>query len=237
MRMAPIARAPLDVGGAPAERTTHFRPRADVELALLQPQHGYRFNADSVHLVQFAHTARTVQVVADLGAGCGVIGISLLALGAAKRGLFVEIDEEQAARCARNLLRNRVRGEVLAGDVAQQVAGDDGCGLVVCNPPYFAPDEGRKPGDPRRTQARFGAIASFTHAAARLCGARGRACFVYPAGSALRLFDVLRAAGLEPKRLAWVHSRADAPARLVLVEARRGRPGGMIVEAARIDQL
>lgn len=189
-----------------------------------------------MHLVQFAHVGRPVDTLCDLGAGSGVIGISLLALGAARRGLFVELDPDQAGRCARNLTHNALLGEVVAGDVEHAVAAH-ACGLVVCNPPYYAPEEGRVPHDGARLRARFGGITSFVRAAARFCAARGRACFVYPAHSSLRLLEALRHCGLEPKRLGWVHPRADLPARLILVEAKRGKPGGMLVESARIERL
>jgi tRNA1Val (adenine37-N6)-methyltransferase len=49
-----------------------------------------------------------------------------------------------------------------------------------------------------------------------------------------RLTDVLagmRQAGLEPKRLRCVHARSGEPARMVLVEGRRGGAAGMAVEA------
>lgn len=205
-------------------------------LTLVQPEQGYRFNADSIHLVHFARTGRPVDTLCDLGAGSGVVGISLLSLGAARRGLFVELDAEQASRCVRNLADNQLVGEVVVADVEHATASRV-CDLVVCNPPYHAPGEGRRPSDPARIQARFGGIASFVRAAATFCSPRGRACFVYPAHTSLRLLEALRNSGLEPKRMSWVHSRSSAPARLVLVEAKRGRPGGMLVEAPRIEQL
>lgn len=215
-----------------------FRPAPGITLSLVQPESGYRFNADSIHLVHFARVGAVapVDTLADLGAGCGVIGISLLALGAARRGAFLELDADQAARCTHNLAQHQLQGEVLVGHVADTTPPRP-CGLVVCNPPYFAPDEGRTPQDHGRTQARFGGIEHFVRAAARCCAPKGRTCFVYPARSAMRLLEALKRAGLEPKRVAWVHARPGAPARLILVEARRGKPGGLVVEAARIEQL
>lgn len=221
---------------ARVDRTTLLRPAPHLELALHQPERGYRFNADSIHLVHFAATGRAVDALCDLGAGCGVIGLSLLALGAAKRGTFVELDAEQAARCERNLRENGLAGDVVHADV-EGLDATAPCGLVVCNPPYFAPDEGRPSPDPDRTRARFGGIERFTSAAARACGPRGRACFVYPAGTSMRLLAALRGSGLEPKRMRWIHPRAEAPARLLLVEARAGRPGGLVVESPRIEEL
>lgn len=205
-------------------------------LSLHQPVRGYRFGADSLHLVHFAHTGRTVATLADLGAGCGVVGLALLALGAAQEGTFVERDALQAERCARNLDDNALSGHVYASDVATLQAPRR-CGLVVCNPPYFEAAEGRASPDPAKRLARTGELRPFVQAAARWGAPASRICFVYPAATALRLFDALAAAGLHLSRLAWVHSRATEPARLVLVEARAAGRGGLRVEAPRIELL
>jgi len=63
-----------------------------------------------------------------------------------------------------------------------------------------------------------------------LLGRRGRVCFVYPARDVVRLVGTLLAAGLEPKRLQFVHAKRDRPARICLVEATRGKPGGLVTE-------
>ena len=55
-------------------------------------------------------------------------------------------------------------------------------------------------------------------------------CFVYPARDVVRLVGTLRAAGLEPKRMQFVHAKRDRPARICLVEATPGKPGGLITE-------
>lgn len=204
-------------------------------LQLLQPTRGYRFNVDSLHLIEFAARGRTVDVVCDLGAGCGVVGLGLLALGYARRALLVELDAEQAAHCDENLRFHGLTGETLHADVA--AVKPSPAGLVVCNPPYFSALEGRLPSNAMRSRARVGSLELFTRAAGRITGARGRACFVYPARSATNLMDSLRKAGLEPKRLCFVHPRPAEPARLVLVEAKPGRAGGLVVEPPLTDQL
>ncbi len=99
--------------------------------------------------------------------------------------------------------------------------------MVVCNPPYFEPGRGRPAKTPARARARAGELSHFTAAARALLGRRGRACFVYPASELLALTTALRAAGLEPKRLRFVHASAGAPARIVMVEAVAGKPGGL----------
>lgn len=201
-------------------------------VRLLQPDDGYRVNADSLLLADFARGARAdrpARLVVDLGAGVGALAIFLLAEGAAERALLVERDPEQAARARENLARNGLaaRAEVHVGDVADVDALPRGVGdLVVCNPPYTEPGRGRvaKGG---RAGARAGRLDAFTRAARRVLGARGAACFVYPSRDCPRLFAELGEAGLHPKRARFVHSTLARPARVVLVRAQPGRPGGL----------
>jgi tRNA1Val (adenine37-N6)-methyltransferase len=65
---------------------------------------------------------------------------------------------------------------------------------------------------------------------------RGRACFVYPAGELTTLLATLRSSGLEPKRISLVHSKAEEPARVVLVEAVPGKRGGLVVSPPLIER-
>jgi tRNA1Val (adenine37-N6)-methyltransferase len=208
-------------------------------LALWQPARGqgYRTNADALLLAAFAAPAGGGLVV-DLGAGVGAVALAL-ALGAPRaRVLLVELDEDACALARANVRENglEARAEVATGDVlavARRRAGE--AALVVCNPPYVAPGRGRAPAAPR-ARARMGELGPFVRAARALLGRRGRACFVFPATDALALLAELRAGGLEPKRLRSVHPRVDAPARVVLVEARPAKPGGLVVEPPLVER-
>ena len=69
----------------------------------------------------------------------------------------------------------------------------------------------------------------FLAAAAYLLRPKGRLALIYSAGRAVELLAALGAAGLEPKRLRWVHSFAGDAAVLVLVEAVKGGRSGVDV--------
>lgn len=204
-------------------------------VALVQPARGggYRVNVDAILLAEFAAASgRRARAAFDLGSGVGAVGLSLLHLGAAARVTMVEIDKGLAALAEVNARENgwvdAVR--VVAGDVravAREHAG--AADLVVCNPPYVPPGRGRPP-SAAHARARSGDLGAFLDAARAVCGRRGRACFVYPAGESTTLLAELRARGLEPKRLRFVHAKALAPARVALVECRAGKPGGLVVE-------
>jgi tRNA1Val (adenine37-N6)-methyltransferase len=210
-------------------------------VALRQPAkgEGYRANVDALLLAAFARSERVSKLAYDLGAGSGAVGLALLALAATERVVLVEADGAASEAARANLETNgwADRGEVLACDVGDAArlppAGAD---LVVCNPPYVAPGKGRAPKRPGTARARSGELVPFTRAARRVLGRRARACFVYPARELGALWSALLDAGLVPKRLRAVHADANARARIVLVEACPGKPGGLSIEPPFVER-
>jgi tRNA1Val (adenine37-N6)-methyltransferase len=237
-------------GGALGESSS-FEATQDAlfggSLVLYQPARGtgYRTNVDALLLAWFAATPlpvsarpdaiapevpRPAAAAFDLGAGVGAVGLALLRFGAAHRVVLVEIDEQPAAMARRNLDANgwADRGEVVRGDVRDVARSRQGeAALVVCNPPYTAPGRGRVPAAEAR--ARCGELEVFVHAARQVAGKRARVCFVYRAQELGTLLATLTHEGLHAKRMRFVHGTPEAPARIVLVEAQAGRPGGLFV--------
>ena len=218
-----------------ATRDTLFGGR----LLLFQPARGtgYRTNVDALLLARFAAATRTAAVAFDLGAGSGAVGLTLLRLGAARHVVFVEIDDVTSAMARRNLEANgwADSGEVVRGDVrdiARLRRGE--AQLVVCNPPYTAPGHGRV--SAVEDTARCGDLGAFVRAARQLAGRRARVCFVYRAHESAALLATLAAEGLHGKRMRFVHGTQQAPARIVLVEAHAGRPGGLFVLPPLIER-
>jgi tRNA1Val (adenine37-N6)-methyltransferase len=220
-------------------------------VVLFQPPRGggYRTNVDALLLAGFAAsppaapgsvppgtgpglraTSKVPPLAFDLGAGVGAVGLALLRLGAARRVVFVEIDEHPAAMARRNLDANgwTDRGEVVRADVRDVARARRGeAALVVCNPPYIAPGKGRVRAAEAR--ARSGELGIFIEAARQLAGRKARVCFVYPAAELGPLLGRLAAEGLHAKRVRFVHGTPEAPARVVLVEAQAGKAGGLHV--------
>ncbi len=242
-------------GGVLADSTA-FEATQDAlfggSVVLFQPQRGtgYRTNVDALLLAGFAAGpspsltplrrdahAKLPPVVFDLGAGVGAVGLALLRFGAARRVVFVEIDEAPAAMARRNLDANgwTNRGEVIRGDVRDVARARRGeASLVVCNPPYVAPGRGRVA--PAQAHARVGDLGTFVEAARQVAGRRARVCFVYPAQELGVLLARLAAEGLHAKRMRFVHSTATGPARVVLVEAQAARAGGLAVLPPLIER-
>jgi tRNA1Val (adenine37-N6)-methyltransferase len=106
-------------------------------------------------------------------------------------------------------------------------------GLAVANPPYRREHSGRTCLEPARTRARFeggGGVEEFTQCAARLLRQGGRFAMVHLSERVAELLGRLSAAGLEPKRIRFAHSKAGEPSRLFLMESVRGGRPGVVVE-------
>jgi tRNA1Val (adenine37-N6)-methyltransferase len=222
-------------------------------VVLFQPERGsgYRTNVDALLLAGFAaaplatsgrrvagHGSSARPLAYDLGSGVGAVGLSLLRFGAARHVVFIEIDESPAAMARRNLDANgwSGQGEVVHGDVRDVALIRPGeAELVVCNPPYVGLGRGQV--SPSEARARMGELSTFVQAARQLAGRRARVCFIYPAAELVTLVSTLQSHGLHAKRLRLVHATPTAPARVVLVEARAGRAGGLTVQPPLVERV
>jgi tRNA1Val (adenine37-N6)-methyltransferase len=206
-------------------------------LPLLQPARGYRVNVDALWLAHFTRQAKPARRCLDLGSGVGAVGLALLLNEGARSATLLDVDDALVALARRNAdgagLGDRV--DVVTADLHARLPAAlvHAFDLVVANPPYGVSGAARPSKDARRARARTGSrdtLAAFARAARQALGAAGRACFVFPATDLERLLAALRSTGLEPKRMRLVHPLPQAPARVVLVEAKPARAGGLRVE-------
>jgi tRNA1Val (adenine37-N6)-methyltransferase len=209
----------------------------DGAVELLQPARGYRVSIDSLLLAAFV-ARRRVRRLVDLGAGVGAVALAIDHLAGVSRAVLIEREPELAELARRNVARAGIEADVLVADLAaglpRGLAGS--ADVVVSNPPFFDAERARASRDPAAARARFGPLAPFLRAAGKaLASSRARAAFCYPARSLEQLLAGADAAGLVAKRLRFVHPRIDEPARLALVELRRARPGGLVVEAPLVE--
>ncbi len=231
--------------GAPrtvAEARDYF-PRG-----LSQPATGYRFSLDALLLAEFATLSGVIRV-ADLGCGCGVIGLALLLRQARARTPLrpgrelhvtgIDQNPEMIACALENAARLGFdqRYAAVQADVAALRGRTDpapeSVDLVVCNPPYRDPASGRRSPDPGRDAARFETVApgrAFMEAASLVLKNRKRACCIGLAERTDALLADAASCRLTPKRLRFVHPRPGDPARLVLLELAKNGGPGLLVE-------
>jgi tRNA1Val (adenine37-N6)-methyltransferase len=232
----------------PAPDSSGFPPPTGVakdalfsgQVTLFQPERGYRVTVDTLLLADFAVTGRPeTRTLVDLGAGVGGLSLAVAHLARVGRCVLVEREPALAGLAEQNLAAARLTGSVHVADLARglpaELAGS--ATMVASNPPFFAP-RGHSPphtGDALRGRSRGGELAPFLRAAALAMGRRAYAFFVYPAPALTEMLIAARAADLVPKRLRLVHAFAESPARIALVEFRRAKPGGLVVEPPLIE--
>jgi len=217
--------------------TPHVDTIFDGRVIVEQPEVGYRFSIDSLLLIAFAYTQKETNLAIDLGAGCGVVGLGLLATRRALRVVGVEIQERLADMALANAHRNGFEKayEIERSDVRKASLPHLGkADLVVCNPPFWPVWEGRMPPDEERRIARhevIGSLEDWIHAARRvLHPTRGRLFIVYPARRVDELLVCMHKQGMSGTRLRFVFSMPRKPAEQVLLEARHGKTGRLNVE-------
>lgn len=200
---------------------------------LQQPEEGFRFSTDALLLAAFAAPYARGRV-ADLGSGCGVVGLGLRMLTPVEV-LGLDVDPAMVRAAARNADTLGYADSVAAQclDLAD-VHGPDGpeaesFDMVVANPPYRETGTGRRPTARGRDRARFhdgAGLSVFVRASAYLVRNAGRVCLVHLPEHLPRLLQEFSAHKLEPKRVLFVHPREGEPAKLMLLEGRKnGRPG------------
>ena len=204
-------------------------------IRLIQNTDGLTFGTDAYLLAAFVRPKRSAAAV-DLGSGTGIIPLLCLARDKAARFTAVEIQPSFCDLITRNAALNGMTDRLTAlhTDVRQIKADTVGgeVDLVTSNPPYMAPHSGARNQTDEKYIARHevcGGITDFCAAAGRLLKHGGRFCCVFRPERLADLFEGLRTAHLEPKRMTLVQATYAAVPSMVLVEAVKYAAPGMTV--------
>lgn len=201
---------------------------------VIQHEDEFRFSLDAVLLAHFA-TVRCGARAADLGTGTGAVGLFLLSRGAAAVS-GVELNPRIARMAERTAAMNGLsdRLRILCTDV-NQIRAHCSAGafdLVTANPPYRVASAGRISPTAGVAMARHETTAGlreFVQAAAFLLRNRGRLAMIHLPERLTDIFIEMRSAGLEPKRLRFVHPFSDRSPRMVLIESVKGARAALSV--------
>lgn len=212
---------------------------------------GYRFvyedtlfhpSTDSFLLSSLPRLKPGLQVC-DLGCGTGLLGLLLLERQPGLTVTGIDIQEQAIRLALKAAAENGLEDRLFfrSGDLRNVKAlfPPGGFDLAVCNPPYYPPLSGAlSPGSARRTaRAEVNCtLEEMCQAAAYLLRWGGSFCLVHKPERLTDVLCVLRASGLEPKRLRFVCKSAGCAPSLVLAEGRRGGKPGLSIEAPLVLQ-
>ncbi|ANM75141.1 putative methyltransferase (putative) [Lactiplantibacillus plantarum] len=213
-----------------ADVTLHADERIDQlysqDIQIIQSSQVFAFSLDAVLLGDFAQVAKGVKSqIVDLCAGNGAVG---LFASAKTQGHItaVEIQPRLADMAQRSVVLNDLTQQmtVLNEDllaITRQLPKDS-VDTVLCNPPYFKdrPQSVKNP-NPHLAIARHELSANLDQILAvtsDLLKMNGKAYFVHRPERLDDFFSTMATNRLAPKRIRFVHPKAQREANMVLIE-------------------
>ncbi|MCG0657671.1 tRNA1(Val) (adenine(37)-N6)-methyltransferase [Lactiplantibacillus plantarum] len=213
-----------------ADVTLHADERIDQlysqDIQIIQSSQVFAFSLDAVLLGDFAQVAKGVKSqIVDLCAGNGAVG---LFASAKTQGHItaVEIQPRLADMAQRSVVLNDLTQQmtVLNEDLLEitRQLPKDSVDTVLCNPPYFKdrPKSVKNP-NPHLAIARHELSANLDQILAvtsDLLKMNGKAYFVHRPERLDDLFSTMATNRLAPKRIRFVHPKAQREANMVLIE-------------------
>ncbi len=200
---------------------------------IIQKKQGFRFGADAVVLAEF-YRGKSRAKILEIGSGTGIIPILLCQRDAASDITALEIQEEMAELTQRNLRRNSMedRVRVLNMDVKDLREGNT-YDCVISNPPYMTIDGKKINPNDSRAVARHEIslnLRELVENAKRLLKPRGQLYMIHRSYRLGEILVELERSGFSPKRIRSVYSDRFSEAKLVLVEASKGRREKLTIE-------
>jgi len=207
---------------------------------LVQSDRHCRLGMDAVLLSAFLSPSKT-ESVCDLGCGIGAVSILLAARYPKARIDGVEIQPEAASLFRENIILNRLGDRVRCFNAdLRRLDGILPAGsytAVVSNPPYFQQGRGEQSPSREKRIERSDAEADFDAvcgASARLLKNGGELTVVCRSERLCDIMASMRHAGIEPKRLKFVHNTAQAQSKLMLISGRKNSGPGLKIDRPMI---
>lgn len=203
-------------------------------MKICQESGAYKFTSDSVLLSRFAR-AKKNDVVADLCAGSGIVGLHFYALNrpVVKRLVLFEMQKTLCDLARESVRINALENVVSVREGRVQDIGAEFAGafsLVLCNPPYYP--KARAKGENFALECCKYELSvcmeEIVFTAAKCLKSGGRFCVAYPSERLAELMFTLKKYRLEPKRLAVVSGGKKAY--LALAEAVKDGRAGLKIE-------
>jgi len=200
-------------------------------LKLIQPRKGYRFSIDPVLLAHFAGLNKVKRAI-DLGCGNGIIIHLLAALSPELEITGIEIQEQMVERAQRSIAYNGLesRVQIINRDIRdiEKYLSPGSFDLVISNPPFWSPGQGRISSNPEEAIARHELTLSLEElikAAAFLLAPGKSFCIIHRAERLIEIINLCKKYKLLPSRLRAVYSFPGQEAKMVLLEAQKRKQG------------
>lgn len=202
---------------------------SDGALVISQSKEGYRFGLDAVLLATDLPAIPLGGTIIDLGAGSGAVGLMIAKRRPDVRVVAIEIQRSLFDLLQRNIADNGLfeRVEAIHGDIRQHrlLLRPHSADLVLMNPPYYRPGQGRpSPNRERATahQELNGTLRDFLVAAQYVAKPRGYLKLVLPPSRLSDLVFEIRKSDYMAKSARFIHAKPERDAYLMEWVFRRG---------------
>ena len=201
------------------------------KLSLIQKPDGLTFGTDALLLA--GYISGRYKLGAELGGGSGIISMLLLTREKLDTAVAYEVQEEYADLIKRNAEYNSLSERLTSVCIdVRELPCDECCDIVFTNPPYMKSDSGKSNTSDKKAIARHeinGDIGDFCKAAKKKLKYGGSFYAVYRPDRLADILLAMRENQLEPKRMTFVHADTKKESSMVLIEAKRGGRGGMML--------
>ncbi|MCX8026717.1 MAG: tRNA1(Val) (adenine(37)-N6)-methyltransferase [Thermodesulfovibrionales bacterium] len=206
------------------------------DIQFYQHTNGYRVSVDAVLLYDFVRLPH-IKTIYDLGAGSGIIGLLLAKRYPNSRVTLVEIQSGLAELANENVTLNRLNDRVIVinSDIKNLSKYTDILGkidVVVSNPPFRRCKTGLISPNDEKALARHEinlSLSQLLKTSADILKHHGHLYIIYLPERLAEITIKMKENQLEIKRIRFVHSFIDSPAKMVLVEAVKGAKTGLKV--------
>ena len=222
--------------------TVHLKPEERLDdlqvkgYEIIQHPGKFCFGMDAVLLANFARVRKNEKVL-DLGTGTGIIPILMSAKTEGEYFRALEIQEESADMARRSVLHNHLedRIEIVTGDIkeAAGIFGPVSFDVITTNPPYMIGQHGIANSSDTKAIARHEVLCTLDdilRESAKMLKYRGRFYMVHRPFRLAEILSKMVAAGIEPKRMRFVHPFLDKEPNMGLIEGLRGGNSRMTIE-------
>jgi len=195
------------------------------ELVIDQENTGYRYSIEPFLLADFI-TFLPDQTVLDIGTGCGIIPLLMVQREPSLKVTAIEIQDTSQAK--KNFRQNDMEHQIslIQGDFLSEALIPESFDHIVSNPPYRKIKTGRINPDSNKAIARHELslnMSSLIDKSAPLLKKNGQISLAYPPERLGELMRELECKGLYPNKARFVHGNDQAPAKIVMVSALKGK--------------
>lgn len=203
---------------------------------IIQDTDGFCFGMDAVLLANYALSAVNSETkLLDLCSGTGIVPLLIAAKTECRELTGIELQADVADMALRSIELNHQehRMKMIQGDLREikQMGMDSSMNVVTCNPPYM--NAGLKNSTDRKLISRHEVMCTLKdvcYAAAYTLKSNGKFFMVHRPNRLVDIFNELRRAHLEPKRMRLVYPYENSEANMVLLEAVKGGRVQLTVE-------